>query len=92
MMILKLVMFLAFFKLTDAKCNQISPNPYHFASIRQVKEQCRPKQGSLAVMSSYVLIMPMIISLLCDLHGRFSLPVKITFHTQLSAKHHIKQW
>ena len=54
-----------------AKCNQVSPNPCHFSSIRQIKEQCGPTQGSLAVMSSYVLIMPMIISLLCDLYGRF---------------------
>ena len=54
-----------------AKCNQVSPNRSHFASIRQVKEQCGPTQGLLAAMSSYVLIMPMIISLLCDLYGRF---------------------
>ena len=71
MMLLELVMVLAFFKYVYAKCNQVSPNPYHFASIRQIKAQCGPREGSLAVMSSYVLIMPMIISLLCDLHGRF---------------------
>ena len=71
MMLLEVIMALASFKHVSAKCNQVSPNSYHFASIRQIKEQCGPRQGSLAVMSSYVLIMPMIISLLCELHGRF---------------------
>ena len=71
MMLLELLMVLAFFKHVYAKCNQISPNPYHFARIRQIKEQCGLRQGSLAVMSSYVSIMPMIISILYDLDGRF---------------------
>ena len=37
------------------------------------------------------LIIPVIISLLCNLHGQFKLSAKMTYYRQLSAKHHIKQ-
>ena len=74
MMLLELIMVFSFLQTCLCKMQSSFTKSLSFESIRQIKEQHGPRQGSLAVLSSYVLIMPMIISLLCDLHGLVHVP------------------
>ena len=73
-MLLELIMVFSFLQTCLCKMQSSFTKSLSFASIRQIKEQHGPRQGSLVVLSSYVLIMPMIISLLCDLHGLVHVP------------------